>query len=114
MSLLEKIRKFENLHIVFWLIKDTCWMLELRWLGTIVMFPTLFLAIYLVIKTIGTPNVLINISIFFWIFANSFWMMMEFFNHNHYKNYASIPFALGFVFVAIFYIKHEFKKAPNP
>ena len=39
---------------------------------------------------------------------------MEFFNHNQYKNYASIPFALGFVFVAIFYFKYEFKKAPNP
>ena len=89
-------------------------MLELKWLGTIVMAPTLFLAVYLVIKTIGTPNVLINISIFFWIFANSFWMMMEFFNHNHFKNFASIPFALGFIFVGIFYFKYELKKPQNP
>lgn len=88
-------------------------MLELRWLGTIIMIPTLFLATYLIIKTKGTPNFLINTSIFFWIFANSFWMMMEFFNHNHYKNLAGIPFALGIVFFAIFYFKYEFKKSVN-
>lgn len=114
MHVLEKIRRFENLHIAFWLIKDTCWMLELKWLGAIVMIPTLYLAVYLVIKTYKTPGFLINLSVFFWIFANSYWMMMEFFNHNHYKNLASIPFALGFIFVGIFYLKYEFKKTPNP
>jgi len=29
---------------------------------------------------------------------------MEFFNDDKYKNFASIPFALGFIFVALFYI----------
>jgi hypothetical protein len=40
--------------------------------------------------------------------------MMGFFNHDQYKNYAAIPFGLGFIFVAIFYLKYEFKKSPNP
>ena len=114
MEHIERLKRYDNLHIVFWLIKDSCWMLELRWLGAIVMVPTLYLAFYIILKTLQQKEVYINIAIFFWILANSFWMMMEFFNHNHLKNLASIPFALGFVFVAIFYFKYEFKKTPNP
>jgi hypothetical protein len=105
MDLLDRIKNYENVHIVFWLIKDTCWMLELRWLGTIVMVPTLFVAIYIVLKTWHSNEVLINAAIFFWILANSYWMMIEFFNDNLYKHYAAIPFALGFVFVSVYYWK---------
>lgn len=113
MNVLDKVRKYENLHIVFWLIKDTCWMLEVRWMGAIMMVPTLFLALYLVFKTKHTHDIFINLAIFFWILANSFWMMMEFFNNNHYKNFASIPFILGFVFVGFFYFKSNRKKLEN-
>lgn len=113
MELILKIRRYENLHIVFWLIKDTCWMLELKWLGAIMILPTLFLAVYLIAKTWHEADVHVNIAIFFWITANSFWMMMEFFNDNQYKYYASIPFALGFLFVGIFYAKAIRKKAKN-
>lgn len=105
MDLINRIRNYENIHIVFWLIKDTCWMLELKWLGALAMIPTLFVAIYIIFKTYHTKEVYINAAIFFWILANSFWMMMEFFNGDRYKYYASIPFALGFLFVSIFYYR---------
>ena len=110
--MLEKIRKYENLHIVFWLIKDSCWMLELRWLGAIMMVPTLFLAVYLVIRSRGTVDVYISAAIFFWILANSYWMMIEFFNDNHYKHLAVIPFGLGFIMVGFFYWK-SYKVKPD-
>jgi len=103
MELLNKIRKYESLHIVLWLIKDTCWMLELKWLGAIMMVPTLLLAAYIIYKTLGTNDAYLNAAILFWIMANSFWMMMEFFNNNEHKYFASIPFGLGFLFVGIFY-----------
>jgi hypothetical protein len=103
--LLDKIRQYENIHIVFWLIKDTCWMLELKWAGTIVMIPTLLLALYIVYRTRHTVEVHINLAILFWILANSYWMMSEFFNHNLYKNLAGIPFAFGFIFVTNYYLK---------
>ena len=115
MDLLQKIRKYENLHIVFWLIKDSCWMLELKWLGAIMMFPTLLLAGYLVVKTWHGPDGFLSAAILFWIMANSHWMMMEFFNDNHYKNFAAIPFALGFVMVVLFYWKsYQLKKTATP
>ena len=75
------------------------------------MVPTLFLAAYLVYKTWGIVDVFINTAILFWIMANSFWMMMEFFNDNQYKYFASIPFGLGFIFVGIFYFQTFRKKA---
>ncbi|MDP1802842.1 MAG: hypothetical protein Q8L81_15885 [Bacteroidota bacterium] len=110
MELLDKIRKYESMHIVFWLIKDSCWMLELKWLGAIMMVPTLGIAIYIIYKTIGTLDLYINTAILFWITANSFWMMMEFFNDNEYRYFATIPFAIGFIFVGIFYWKTLTKK----
>lgn len=66
-------------------------------------FPTLYLAVYLIYKTFRTKDVYLNAAILFWIMANSFWMLMEFFNDDHYKNFAAIPFGLGFLFVGIFY-----------
>lgn len=105
MELLNKIRKYESMHVVFWLIKDSCWMLELKLLGAIMIIPTLFLALFIVFKTRKTIDFYINTAIFFWITANSFWMLMEFFNHNMYKDYAVIPFAFGFLCVGLFYFK---------
>jgi hypothetical protein len=107
MDLIEKIRRYESLHIVFWLIKDSCWMLELKMLGAIMIIPTLFIALYIVIQTLKTVDFYINMAIFFWISANSFWMLMEFFNDNQLRFYASIPFAFGFLFVGIFYWKRQ-------
>ncbi len=113
MELLEKIRRFESMHIVFWLIKDSCWMLELKWLGAFMIIPTLFLAIYLVYRTFKLKDFYINTAIFFWILANSFWMLMEFFNNNHYKQFALIPFFLGLIFVILFYWKAVYKSKIN-
>ena len=103
MELLDKIRKYESLHIVFWLVKDSCWMLELKTLGALMIIPTIFIAVYILVKTRKTVDAYINAAILFWISANSFWMLMEFFNDNELRYFASIPFGLGFVFVAIFY-----------
>lgn len=45
MEFSERLRRQENLHIVFWLIKDSCWMLEIRWLGALMVGPALFMAV---------------------------------------------------------------------
>jgi hypothetical protein len=104
MELFIRIRKYENLHIVFWLVKDSCWMMEFRTLGAIMIIPTFLLAVYLVVKTIGHREVYINSAILCWITANSYWMIVEFFNDDQYKELSAIPFLIGFVFVALYYI----------
>lgn len=105
MDLLNKIKHYEYLHIVFWLIKDSCWMLELKIPGIVMIVPTIGLAVMIVYHTWRTIDMFINMAILFWICANSYWMLVEFLGRIDLKIYASIPFALGFLFVAVFYYK---------
>jgi len=105
MDLTNKISKYENIHIAFWLVKDTCWMLEIKWLGTFMMIPTLFFALFIVYKTMKEPAGWINAAVFFWILANSYWMLIEFYNNNHYKELAALPFGLGLLCTLMFVIK---------
>ena len=105
MDLLARVRIQENLHIVFWLIKDSCWMLEIKWLGALMVPPALFMAARICYLTRKTEDLYINLGILSWITANSYWMLSEFFAASQYKNYAGFPFALGFVFVGWFYYR---------
>jgi len=105
MDLSQKARKFENLHIIFWLFKDSCWMLQFKWLGIAMVIPTVAIAAIIVYLTRKTIDLYLNLAILCWICANSYWMYIEFFTEGEYKLLASFPFALGFIFVAIFYYK---------
>ena len=107
--MLEKIRRFENMHIVFWLVKDSCWMLEWKLLGVAMIIPTFLLAVYLTVKTWNHHELFINAAVLCWITANSYWMVIEFFFNERFINLAGIPFALGFVFVAYYYMQRRAK-----
>jgi hypothetical protein len=103
------IKKLEYVHIPLWLIKDTCWMLELKLLGTLMILPTILVAGHLVWKTRGTADYFVNLAVMFWISANAWWMCCEFYNMMVLKNLAGIPFFLGMLSMAGFYIKREKK-----
>ncbi len=105
MDLLNKVRRLENLHIVFWLIKDTCWMMEFKLLGALMIIPALFMAVFIVFHTRKSPDLYINLAILCWITANSYWMFVEFFMNNHHKHLALIPFCAGFLFVIVYYYR---------
>ncbi|HNP00535.1 MAG TPA: hypothetical protein PKM83_12350, partial [Ferruginibacter sp.] len=71
-----RFRKMENLHIVFWLLKDISWCMVWRPLGIIMVIPTLAVAIWIVFKNkTFMSEVCHNLAIVFWISANSFWMI---------------------------------------
>jgi hypothetical protein len=108
-----KLRKVENLHIVFWLFKDMSWCMLWRELGVIMIFPTLFVSIYLTLKTRSHQSELFhNISITFWILANSFWMISEFYGFDEKsiiiglkgKEVAFVFFILGVLTLAWYYL----------
>lgn len=80
-------------------------MMEFKITGTIMILPTIGLAMMIVYHTWKTIDVYINMAILFWICANSFWMVLEFYDHTNLKIFAAMPFILGFVFVGIFYFK---------
>ena len=100
----DHVSRFDNLHVLLWLIKDSCWMLEWRLLGTLMIVPTIAVAVFLTVRTRAGRVFWINLAICFWIAANSYWMVCEFFGHEDLKNYAGIGFAGGFAAVAAFYL----------
>ena len=110
---MNKTRHFENLHIPLWLMKDTCWMLQWRVFGITMIIPTMTVAIIIAYKTWKEKDdeFWINLAICFWISANSYWMICEFFHHEEIKNYAGFPFLAGMLSVAFFYYKRIFGEA---
>ena len=114
-----KLRRMENLHIVFWLLKDVSWCLGFKILGTLMIIPTMVAAIYITHKNKDIRSELAhNLAVIFWIAANSTWMICEFTGLDEkmiYGNIAGrylalIPFTIGILILAYYYIfqqKHE-------
>ena len=100
-----KIHQYENLHIFLWLLKDTCWMLQWRVFGTIMIIPTIVVAVIIVIKSWRekADAFWLNIAILFWITGNAYWMLCEFLHHEEIKDYAGFPFVAGLICVVYFY-----------
>lgn len=118
-TLLTKVRKFENLHIIFWLLKDMSWAMGWKLFGVIMIVPTLLLSIYM------TKHFRANASEFYhnnavicWIIANSYWMISEFYCFEEqnvygpikYVHLALIPFVGGLLLILYFYL---FKRSTN-
>ena len=108
-----RFRKMENLHIVFWLFKDISWCMIWRPLGITMIFPTLIIAIIIAARTKEfMSEVCHNVAIVLWITANSYWMISEFFHFDTqvfyhemtYKYLAIIPFGMGILILAYYYI----------
>ena len=104
-------RKMENLHILFWLIKDISWCMIWKTLGILMVFPTLSIALLITWRTRTIKAELAhNLAIVFWITANSYWMMSEFFGFDTIpvghitdgKHLAIIPFGIG-LFILLYY-----------
>lgn len=39
------IRKFENVHILLWLLKDLCWVMDYKTAGVVMIVPTVGIAV---------------------------------------------------------------------
>ena len=108
-----RFRKMENLHIVFWLLKDISWCMLWRPLGIAMVVPTLVIAVIISWRTRQYMSELChNIAITVWIIANSYWMISEFFHFDAmivygnitYKYLAIIPFSIGILLLAYYYL----------
>jgi len=108
-----RFRKMENLHIVFWIIKDISWCMIWRSLGIAMLIPTLIIAIAITIRTRKLISELChNVAVTFWIVANGYWMISEFFHFDTmivsgeitYKYLSTIPFSIGILALAYYYL----------
>lgn len=114
-----KLRRFENLHIIFWLLKDMAWSMGWRYMGISMIIPTLLISIYMTKKLKGNASEFYhNLAVICWIVANSYWMISEFFGFEEliiigslkWVHLALIPFISGLLFIAYFYfIKRKSK-----
>lgn len=108
-----RYRRMENMHIIFWLLKDVSWCLIWKVLGIAMIFPTLIISIIIAWRTRQFKSELAhNLAITLWITANSYWMISEFWGfdeviiwrHFEARHLALIPFILGILVLAYYYI----------
>ncbi len=108
-----RFRRMENLHIIFWLLKDISWCMVWRPLGIAMIFPTLIIAIVISVQNRKyVSEICHNWAIVFWIAANSYWMISEFFEFDEslfmfgisYKYIAIIPFSIGILILMYYYL----------
>jgi hypothetical protein len=100
-----KIREYENLHILLWLLKDTCWVMLWEVAGLIMIVPTIGVAIHITwLRRHIRADLFHNMAICFWIAANSIWMIGEFFFDDTLRPAAIIFFVSGLISVGYYYI----------
>lgn len=108
-----KYRQMENTHILFWLVKDISWCMVWKPLGILMILPTLGIALVIAWRTRALKSELAhNLAIVFWISANSYWMLSEFFGFDTVrigtitdgKHLAIIPFGIGLAILAYYYL----------
>lgn len=114
-----RYRRMENMHIVFWLVKDISWCMIWKVLGIAMIFPTLSIAIVIAWRTRHLASELAhNLAIAFWITANSLWMISEFFHFDETiilngltgKHLALIPFFSGALILLYYYLFQRSKE----
>lgn len=99
------LRQYENLHILLWLIKDTCWISDFKIGGMVMIIPTFIAAIYIAyITRHRIPEFLHNIAVCCWITANCIWMIGEFYFEDTTRPYAIVFFASGLIVLAFYYL----------
>lgn len=89
----KKTWNIHDIHITSWLIKDIFWVLKMKWLATIMIAPTLVLAIYVLLKEKENRDG--NWTLFFWLLMNIAWMLHEL------QNFPYWPVQI-FMFLGIF------------
>lgn len=111
-----RYRKTENLHIVFWLLKDLSWAMLWKPIGIIMIVPTIGAALLITWQTKHIKSELLhNLAVDFWIIANAYWMLTEFFSKNDsLRFYTIIPFTIGLLIIGYYYfiVKPKEKKLP--
>lgn len=114
-----RYRHMENLHIIFWLLKDVAWCLEWKPLAVVMIVPTLIISIIIAYRTRAIKSELAhNLAITFWITANATWMITEFVGFDEVqlsgpflgKHIALVPFVIGILLLADYYLFQKRKQ----
>lgn len=96
----------EYAHVFLWLVKDLCWAQGWRTTGSIMVLPTIAVALLITWYQRNERLTLIhNLAISLWISSNSLWMLAEFFElEDSLKPISTIGFSLGLLLLAAGYL----------
>ncbi len=97
----------EYAHVFLWLVKDMCWAQGWKLAGTIMVIPTIVVAIILTwLQRFQSVTLAHNVAITLWITSNSLWMLAEFYKQEEIlKPVSTAGFALGLMVLGIQYLK---------
>ena len=111
----KNIRRYENLHIFLWLIKDTCWVLNATTIGMLIAIPTIIVAIHITwLSRKVISELLHNLAVCCWISANITWMIGEFFYDDTTRPIALVFFIAGLCCVSLYYFYYlPFREKEN-
>ena len=111
---MSQLKAKENLHVVFWLLKDFAWLMHFRLLGMTMVLPTVILGIWITVRTyrlaMASKNREMwsdfyhNLAISCWIFGNGIWMTGEFFFEDGIRPLAMPFFFAGLLVVGYYYL----------
>ncbi|MGI9190887.1 MAG: hypothetical protein ACR2IL_02120 [Chitinophagaceae bacterium] len=108
------ILRLSNWHILLWLFKDACWVSNWKLLGTMMIAPTLGMAIYITYRFWHMLEERFhNLGVFCWICANAIWMLGEFFYNDGFRPYAQGFFFAGLGIVVYYYLFVSRKAGTN-
>jgi hypothetical protein len=97
----------DKLHIISWLLKDMFWCLQLAIPAIIMVFPTIGLMLYMIIK--NPEDRLENLTVSSWIMMNILWMLNELKATQWPRWPIYIPMSLGIIF-SILLIRDIYKR----
>lgn len=100
------LRAKENLHIVFWLLKDFAWISDFKVLGVAMAVPTFFLSLWITwLGRADRSELAHNLAISCWITANAIWMFGEFYFDDSKRHWAMPFFVVGLCILALHYLR---------
>jgi hypothetical protein len=91
-------REYENLHSLFWIGKDTAWVLANTPMWFIFFFPTVAVSIDVTMTTLYKPKLLVDhahhCAQLLWVFSNAVWASGELFLTTHHDEPLSLSRSL--------------------
>lgn len=88
-------------HFTCWLIKDLFWCLKLKWLATLMVFPTIFFTVFLLFTEKDQRDT--NLILSSWVSMNIFWMLHEL------QGFPMFPVQIS-MFLGAFSVIYSFRK----
>ena len=112
--MMRSLRASENFHILLWLLKDLCWVMDLKVPGLVMILPTFTMAVWIAWRSRHDLGELLHcVAVVFWITANGTWMIGEFFFDNRTLPLAICFFGAGLLTLIPYYGYLLLRKATN-